>query len=441
VANSWPLVPRAAAHTIVVAGSTGSYHANELIYTDGQVSSASCPSCGSVHGRCWSGQDQTNTYSAACAARGSCPTIATAPYVPGQCAASSLGSGVPSANCQCFNDGWTVLDPGNTVGTSGLCFVGNSAITELRLMTVRTTPAGSIFSWPQSVSTNDADKTWTPSLDATYYFSDFPNNTALTSYRQFPISFTTGTSAPLNAGVVSGTDPSSPASVTLPANVERAANLRNCAAKASTTVGVVFENPSFVFWSERSPLTSAFAVQRSMFGTAGFFLAPQPMWGVGRFVAGSGWSGGVSGNPTGLEPSDPFGTSGSPATGALLTAVDSGVVGIVFDPSPASGGYLYAVSFTSLYATTNPDAPMTVAEGATATSTPVTWYLLVRIGEGAAFSFGTAGKAWTASMSTNYFQGSEHRGVAVTPRSCVYAGASFRALGQSAEADVDEETA
>jgi hypothetical protein len=75
-----------------------------------------------------------------------------------------------SAGCQCFSSDFVTVDPGNTDGTVGMCFVGPASFSELRLLTVRPKSNGAIYGWPSGITATSLDQTCTSSSSFTPFY-------------------------------------------------------------------------------------------------------------------------------------------------------------------------------------------------------------------------------------------------------------------------------
>ena len=309
------------------------------------------------------------------------------------------------AGCQCHNSDFISVDRDNTVGTTGLCFIGSSTSTEQRLLQVRKQPEGAIFGWPAAPPSATYDQTYTPSLVA----ADYDDGTSFV-----PASIASFANAP---GSIPNAGKASPGG--------SSANFRNCAAKTASAA-VVFDSASYVFWVEKGA-SDGYAIARSDF-TGGAFGAPVPVWGLGRTYnteLGVAVSGG-----------------GATCSAVICTTApyrDNDVVGIAFFDNGGAKtdnlDVLYAATLNGVFASVN----------AYAASAEVKWYLLAAIGHGEAQQFGRDGgraiynygnqqlQQGGAASATNYL-GSAHRGIAYAPRPCVSDGAVYRALGGDADA-------
>jgi len=284
----------------------------------------------------------------------------------------------PTVGCQCFSSDFVTLDPGNTDGTSGFCFVGPASNADLHLLQVRSkSSGGSIFDWPITQSTNTDNGAYSPSLVTTEYEEG--------SYKMSPLS-SSSTVGAANTGVGS--------------------NLRNCAGKTpplATSTDLQTTGASVVWAEFGAP--NGYAVQRS--DNTGSYGVNIPIWGQGA-------------------------TANTLPGFTLPGPVDNAIVGVTFyqyDNSPTSlakQDVLYASSTIALYASLN----------AFASTGSATWYIIAAIGKGESMPLGTVGGQ--AVYGSTYLD-SEYRGVAYAPKACSSTYATLRALAAEAEEAEAEE--
>jgi len=311
-----------------------------------------------------------------------------------------------TAGCQCFASDFVTVDPGNTDGTTGFCYVGPSSSSELRLLSVRPKQYGAIYGWPQGPN-NNVDTTYTPSLATGDY------SVLGASYMPTSISITANNAGAKEYGGASYKIP---------------ANLRNCAGRTASA-SVAFDTQSSVFWVEfKAP--DGFAVARSDYTSS--FSQPYPVWKQGATVN----------TIAGVAQTETY----------PPLSLDNDIVGVTYyqwDGSTTSSAQMdvvYVTSTTAMYASTNAFETKKYEDmggvsypagcgGAGPNSVQclrdVQWYIIQQIGVGDSLMSGTAGSSLYGYKLTEY------RGVAYAPRACAATGATFRALA-APEAEDEE---
>jgi len=377
--KSWEQVPRAVAYT-TVKNSVTSLHMNQVYFSTGLKSSSSTRMGGAVLGRCWYGMPGT----------------------------ASTYSGAQLTTQQNCSETFTVVDPGNTDGSNGLCYVGGATATDLRLLQVRPRVNGAIYSWPESVSTSSVDLSYTPSLIKNNYLPTTatgeyaPESSFSAGAAYGPVVATQNTiNSETNGGVVYCTAAVKAANGGVcPSSL--GANLRSCAAFSPNTVSVTFGSPSSIFWAQKDA-SDGYAVQRSDFTTAsGFFSAPTAIWGKGcAFMTNTLSTPGAS-------------CVGGSSVQMTEPQIDKSVVGLAYHSEPMDykshkSGFLYAVTTRALYGCFNPLAPydpITQAtlvlgvNGVVAEQMTPFWHKLMQIGVGAVQR--PFPEYVSSSFSTNY---------------------------------------
>lgn len=325
-----------------------------------------------------------------------------------------LDASDPEFSCT-YSSGFVTVDPTNADGSQGFCYVGTQGSSTQRLLQVRRTLIGSVFSWPESRRSADPEKTYTPSLlnipayvfPTTTAYSKTPATVGSVTWPEYwPKSISIladGAETNMNAGVAYTGNP---------------ANLRNCAGRIDRDPPVA-ENPSWIWWAEATA-GDGYAVAASLFGAWGFFRKPVPIWQGGVFPdMGGGQTQTVpAGTQTGWV--DVF-QVGSPN---YQSVVDNNVIGVTFN---AEFARLFAATPTALYATANPRAigvvPSPVYDG---WQFPVRWYQMMELGQG--------------QLSQDYFTNSKIRGLVPVPRACIFTNNAFRRALGDADAEQGDES-
>ena len=395
LAKSWDAVPRAVAYS-TVQNTGNSIHRNQVYFATGFKALSSTKMGGSVLGRCWYG------------APGTWPS-ASAGYSTGQISSS-----------QVCNDEFTVTDPGNMDGTTGLCYVGSAATVDLKLLQVRPKANGAIYGWPAASSSTSIDQSYSPALTAQYYFPTLANGTygteadfGLGSSYQPTVATANTINSETNGGVMYPSENFQGDAYKDLSPEQKAAlpkGFRGCAAFSTSVTSVAFSSPASLFWTQKNA-ADGFAVQRSDFVTssgAGYFSPPIPIWG------GAAWLG-QNGGAAGLVNSTPATSSAwansrgcaflnnisetpdksciTPGSKKMVsTEIDTDVIGIAYHLEPTLikshvSGFLYVVTLRSLYATYNPLAPYNPDTGTTYSPTDPDrywpfWHRLMQLGVG-----------------------------------------------------------
>jgi len=338
-ANSLATVPRAVA--IGLSSPKNLY--STVSYIDGRTDTAAQTTTnngatGSTWTRCWSGQLYT--------------------------ASSQSASVLTASSSVCPSQTFVGTDPGNTVGSMGVCQIGSTS-GDLHLLQVRakeaTTGAGTIFTWPVD---NANTYRYIPEVRTSFYSSS--------SYW------------PASIGAVGAQAPSSTVPSGTGGAVPLTSTLRGCAGFTPSVMGAIAAS-TYLFWVDRGA-TGGNALQRSMYSAT--WSASIPVW------------------PNAAHSNSRLFVGGSlVAAPASIATFTNAVVAATMDTTAqlfvVTGG---VTSTSAVYASVNGRSDVGTA--------PIDFYQVLVLGQG------SAGGA--------EFLGSVYRGVAMAPLQCSFANNDFR---------------